>query len=121
MDAFIQIDEFLTRKLKENCDDSNKFVLEYVCCIDDLSEQDIEEACSFARLKVRNGFRRDCDIFKKSSERFSEIVSDVCERGLEKIDIFAESKCTSLLIQYESHGGEVDKKTLLKWLSGSDL
>ena len=121
MNDFIQIDEYLARKLKENCDDLNKFVLEYVYRINELSEQDIDHAYSFARLKVRKGFQKDCDIFKKTNEHFSEIVSDVCNRGFEKINTIAESKFISFIIQYKSHEGEVDKKTLLKWLSGNDL
>ena len=121
MTEFIKIDEYLTRKLKENCEDLEKFVLEYVDQTDEISLANIGASNVFTRDKVKKGFERDYKLFKKHNETFSETVSSIYDKGLEKIDNFVEHKYNLFLIKYELHEGEVDKKTLLKWLLGNEL
>ena len=121
MNDFIQLKEYLDNQLKENCEDLDKFVLEFFYRFKELSLTYIEDYNEHAREKVKRGFERDCDIFKKSNKHFSKFISDIYKRGLEKIDTFAEHKVILLRIKYEPHEGEIDKKTLLKWLTGNEV
>ena len=134
MNGFIQIDEYLTRKFNENCDDYDKFILEYVhgmygSSLGRYKKFAIKNCHDVARDRVKDGFEKDCDVFKERAERFniprpeyfSEIVLDIYFRRLEKLEVFARHKYTSMMAKYELHEGDVDKYTLLKWLTGSDL
>ena len=132
MNDFIQAEEYLTRKLKENCDELDKFLKMEILGVDDsteLSKNHIRDVYHAASEKVKSGFEKDCDIFKKSNplrpENLSEIVSSIYSRGSERIGNLADYKLSLILNKYEQvqqmnlelrNKTRVDKYILLMWI-----
>ena len=124
MNRFIQIEKFLARKLKEHCDELDKFLMRDVYLDRDFLDRDFEiflfgnyyhEAARLARI----GFSKDCEVFKNScKEKFAGIISSIRDRGLKKIDDLAFHKHILLTVKIRKcAGGRSDKHTLLELLS----
>ena len=129
MKDFIQVDEYLTKKLKENCDEFDKYLMIEIDKIGapqhrQLFWNDIDGLYRAAREKVQSGFEKDCDIFKKSRnscENVSEIVSSICDRGLEKIYTLTMHKLILMHNKWWKYRGLISRHTLIDWLSGNEL
>ena len=123
MNDFIQIDEYLTRKLKENCDEFHKFLLNNLLPMIEssnfITQDKIKKSHDFARDMVRDLFIRDCNKFKEmsnflESKRITEMVDFNLARGLKKIDSFAKHKHNVLCLKFNIHAGEVVENTFCK-------
>ena len=128
MNDFIQIEEYLTRKLKENCDEFDKFVRIEISRVNgstQLSKNYIRYVYQTASENVENGFDTDCDNLSDWYGNLqSGIVSPIYNRGLEKIGTFTDYKLSFVLNKYEEYQANniiVDKYTFLEWLSGDEL
>ena len=128
MNDFIQIEEYLTRKLKENCDEFDKFVRIEISRVNgstQLSKNYIRYVYQTASENVENGFDTDCDNLSDWYGNLqSGIVSPIYNRGLEKIGTFTDYKLSLVLNKYEEYQANniiVDKYTFLEWLSGDEL
>ena len=128
MNDFIQIEEYLTRKLKENCDEFDKFVRIEISRVNgstQLSKNYIRYVYQTASENVENGFDTDCDNLSDWYGNLqSGIVSPIYNRGLEKICTFTDYKLSLVLNKYEEYQANniiVDKYTFLEWLSGDEL
>ena len=119
MNDFIQVKEYLDKQLKENCDQLDKFLMQDVYASEDLNDLNAnfyQGACK----KVKNGFRKDCEIFMKGTENFSDTFTLIYARGLKKINNLALHKHILLTVKIRKYEGELDKYTLLEWLSEKD-
>ena len=119
MNDFTQAKEYLDKQLKENCDQLDKFLMQDVYASEDLNNL-FADFYHVAREKVKSGFFKDCEIFKESNETFSKIVPLIFARGSEKINNIALHKHILLTVKIRKHDGEIDKYTLLEWLSEKD-
>ena len=127
MKDFIQVDEYLARKLKENCDEFYKYLMIEIDKIEghkQLFWNDVNGFYRAALEKVQSGFKKDCDILKKSKnscENVSEIVSSICDRGLEKIYTLTMHKLILMHNKWWKYRGLISRHTLIDWLSGNEL
>ena len=127
MNDFIQVEEYLTRKIKENCDEFDKFLMIEIAGVDgstELSDTCIETLYQAARVKVENGFDTDFDNLSNWYEHLkSGILFSIYNRGKEKIQTFTDYKLSLVLNKYQMYQKyqmKCNKYTLLDWLSGKD-
>ena len=126
MNDFTQVDEYLTRKLKENCDEFDKFLMIKISGVDgciQLSNIYIRYIYDAAQEKVESGFYKDCLNFNEDwdNENISDIVASVYSRGMDKIRTLTDYKLSLVLNKYDQYEGRVTKYTLFEWLTGNEL
>ena len=127
MNDFSQVEEYLTKKCKECCDEIDNFLMLEIINYDPAQKIRDGHMNNFYHSVYKNiesRFNQICEslrLVNKNNETFTEIVTSQYQICLLKIKDSILFKQMLMQMKVEKHQAHVNRQILLDWLSGNKV